>query len=278
MIFLVLTNTNFKNNTNSNINKGDIQNQVNEKDKSSGANTKENKKNSSDSFKETNKPSDIVKLIAEKRVGTFIDYINNKQYENAYSMLNKEYIDTFKVSLEQFKGKYNYKRNKMYVIRNIDTHYGIRLVASVDIVDEKDVKEGNPNPVKETKYISLYDDGSIDDIGIVSIKSMNESEKKGKVEVSLLSQISQDQSTIFQVKINNHSENNIQLKEGLDSIQATGMDAVYEHHLYNGNPDYSNVEGFGESDFFIFFNTGKKIDKLTFNFADGTKIEIKLKN
>ncbi len=216
------------------------------------------------------------KFKAEKIISKFIYSLNIKDYNGAYNMLNKDYCEKFNMTFSLFKVKYTFEKERMYIVKDIQKK-GAKLIANIILVEKEKAETIDKNIPFTKKTVSIYEDDSIDDIGLIETWKKNKEEVKGNVEIKVVEEMVLLNSMVFKVKIKNTSEKDIiKLNDDSMGIYAKDIDTTYKHKMINNDPTIYNLNPKQEKEILIAFEHAEFIQTITFKFDNNSEITINL--
>lgn len=129
--------------------------------------------------------NEINNIVCEKVLSQFFYFINKKEFDKAYAMLDEDYKKLFDVNEMLFKARYDFDNEKIYQINNIQ-RLNARTVLDVSIFNQKDLEEYKGSIPVSRKIFSVTDDHKLDDIGIKRIEDINKKESQANIEINIL--------------------------------------------------------------------------------------------
>lgn len=208
----------------------------------------------------------------EKIIGEFYFYINSKDYEKAFEMLNEDYIDFYELSLEHFKGKHDYKDEKIYSIRSTQIEPD-RYIIGVDLINRADLESGNKGSLSRITLGYIKDKG-LDEVGIKwSINSKTLKEEKD-FDIGIIKEIGINDGIVYEIKINNKSDKAIRIKNEPEGIYASNNNRTFNHFLIIDYPKQYQISPGEEKVLKIFFRHAKEIREIKMITEDEKEITI----
>jgi hypothetical protein len=238
-----------------------IQESISRKDEQQGLELGKNKIEVSD--------GDYNTMFIERQLYKFYEKINNKNFTEAYSMFNSEYINEMQVSQEYFKGIYDYSKTVVYQVESIE-----ELSNSSNIVNLRLYSLDNVNEIQK-KTFTIYSDGTMADMGIRSYNPMDIKEVSNNLEVSITNKIILDTGILLQLKMKNIGTQPILLKNGVETFQARDLE-LYNFKEFKGIPNYRDLQVGEEKELILEYKYVKSISQLIINLEDGSKVEINI--
>lgn len=140
----------------------------------------------------------------------FFNYINNKKYAKAYAMMDKEYIETFGLSEEDFKIKYNYKDEKVVTVRECEVLEN-RIYLGITLKNKNQNSPGGMN-LKFT-IVDQSGDYKIIDNDIVSIESLEYSKDiQDEINIKIDRKVrTLNDAYFYRISIENYTDHEIEL-------------------------------------------------------------------
>lgn len=143
----------------------------------------------------------------------FFNYINDKKYSKAYAMMDKEYIETFGLSEEDFKLKYNYRDEKVVIVRECEVLEN-RIYLGITLKNKNQNSPGGMN-LKFT-IVDQSGDYKIIDNDIVSIESLEYSKDiQDEINIKIDRKVrTLNDACFYRISIENYTDHEIELDNG----------------------------------------------------------------
>lgn len=198
-------------------------------------------------------PSD--ESIINKIIGNFTNEVNNKNFEKAFSMLDESYIDDFDVELSFFKERYNFKNEKRFSIRNINSDIKDRYIVDIEFQDV-DAKQ-NEGIVRKTFTIYKHNNEgyTLSEIGILSEDELNiKNEFRPSITFELHKIYHTSEGSIALIKAENRTKTYLAIKNDRFGFYANDGKYTYDHKILNNySEDYTITPGINKK-FIVSFN------------------------
>lgn len=198
----------------------------------------------------------------EKIIGEFYYYINKKDFEEAYNMLNKEYVELYGLSLEHFKGKYDYENEKIYTIRSTQIEPD-RYIIGVDLINKKDLEAGDNGKISRVTFGYIKGKG-LDEVGIKWISELKIIEETEKARITIYKEIGTAEGIAYKLTIKNQSPETINIKSDSTGIYAENNERTFEHSLIQEYPKQYRIAPNEEKNLLIYFRHAAKTKRIIF--------------
>lgn len=213
----------------------------------------------------------VSEYIAEIVIGEFFYHINSKDFDSAYEMLDKDYIDLWNVNKGYFVGKHDYQNQKSYLIREVN-EVGGRYIVKTDIFDTADIHSGKS---LSRKVFSISNNSKLDDIGIKSITGMNTKEIRKNLSIEITKNIELENGFAYQLMITNLSETVQTIKSNIHGIFAVSPYDTYGHTLINGYEGSYVLQPGEEKKIVPIFSHSRQIYEIGIELTDGQILKLK---
>lgn len=214
----------------------------------------------------------------EKTIATFIKYINNKDYEKAYNMFDKEYIEAFDYSFEYFKSQYKFNYEVMYIIKDItsDKNYRYIRTIEVEIINAKDYREKTGQKLSSIKKnFRIFENGKLADRKILNITNSNIKEIQKNMQMAVIKEVEETQSLTYKIVLTNHSNEYFHIKQEPMGIQGNTSIGRVPHKIVSNYYNSYDIEPNGERAFLINFDT-MHIESIIITLSTGEEYEFKV--
>lgn len=151
-------------------------------------------------------------------IENFVNYCNNKEYENAYNLLSKKCKEIYYPSLQDFynlyiREKFDYNTSKIAEIENwVDKTYKVDMY-------ENPIKVGNVNSEKIQDYITIVmedNENKININGFIDYNEINYKNLDKDVLVNVINKTSFMDYEEYKIEVTNNTTNTI-LLDNLES-------------------------------------------------------------
>lgn len=201
-------------------------------------------------------PSDDT--IINKIIGNFTKEINYKNFEKAFSMLDKEYIEDFDVELSFFKERYNFKNEKKFNIYNINSDIKDRYIVDIEFQDV----EANQNEGIVRKTFTIYKNDNkeytISEFGVLEEEELNlKNQFRPSMTFELYKIYHTSEGAIAIIRAENKTKSYLAIKNDRFGFYANDGKYTYDHKILNNySEDYIITPGINKK-FIISFNKVK---------------------
>lgn len=201
--------------------------------------------------------ADIDKYnLANEHVYEFIEFINAKEFEKAYNMIDTHYRETFSLDLNFFQILYDFDKEKMFYAEKMSQKKG-NILLDVKILDYNAPDEPDENMKYTSKTFTIIpqEDGSytLADIGLIRIWNTNiETEEQG-LRVAITKKALTTDGYLIVANLTNNTNETITLSSEPHGITVKEKDELYRHSLIRGTPSDYTLLPKGEKEYKIFF-------------------------
>lgn len=185
------------------------------------------------------------------------DKINNDEFDDLYNILNKDYVDIFNYTQEDFEFNYFFNGDINLEVTNVE----IPTAKDRIFVTTKIVQKANGAFL--IKDFTIFKDGTIADILIKSINDLNYKSNIDNVNYNISKRIDTRLGAIYKIDIVNDSENLIQIKDMLIKNQ----NVIYSYEIISDNDVLESYPGIDFS-FMIKLPNNHDIDTLILKCID----------
>lgn len=185
------------------------------------------------------------------------DKINNDEFNDLYNILNKDYVDIFNYTQEDFEFNYFFNGDINLEVTNVE----IPTAKDRIFVTTKIVQKANGAFL--IKDFTIFKDGTIADILIKSINDLNYKSNIDNVNYNISKRIDTRLGAIYKIDIVNDSENLIQIKDMLIKNQ----NVIYSYEIISDNDVLESYPGIDFS-FMIKLPNNHDIDTLILKCID----------
>ena len=185
------------------------------------------------------------------------DKINNDEFDDLYNILNKDYVDIFDYTQEDFEFSYFFNGDINVEVTNVE----IPTAKDRMFVTTKIVQKANGAFL--IKDFTIFKDGTIADILIKSINDLNYKSNIDNVDYNISKRIDTRLGAIYKIDIVNNSENLIQIKDMLIKNQ----NVIYSYEIISDNDILESYPGIDFS-FMIKLPNNHDIDTLMLKCID----------
>jgi len=214
----------------------------------------------------------IREKVITKYISEFIYHINKKEFEKAFDMLDKEYIEDFNITLETFKKSYDFKKEKYIKFKNIETSYLDRNIAKTYIMDQ----DGKNFIRKYFTVINNYNERySFVDRGIKNKIKINLQKKiKNILKATLHKEYEISQGFVYIITLENISDTEVELSSNSWSFY-TIENSIKKNYISLGYySDKKKIMPGEKIRYTILFSTEGSIRNLYITLEDGREIQI----
>ena len=216
--------------------------------------------------------------LAGTVLNKYFGYINSCNYQEAYKMMDTEYIEDFRITLDTFIIRYSYTAPKIPVVLNITNltdRYLVELLIENDVASEEELND----PAAEKKCIFTIVKRStgyfIMDEGIMSSSSIN-SVKKLKnpdVKYTIKRAIELYNGVACIIELKNIGSDTIKIIRGANSVYGHGTKDCKGEFINPLPEDYILNPG-NIKEFFVLFKTAEELAYISIKLDDGRSIRI----
>lgn len=223
-------------------------------------------------IEETTQINNIEKLTYDV-ISEFHYLIDSKEFEKAYNMLNKEYIEDFDMTKEKFTSLYSDVDKSTYSISEIIPKDDAIYIKYYNIIEDSKYTSKNSSIILEgnKQTITLNGTYNIEEKDIV----LHDNE----IDVEILKSMKISEDTAYKIKITNKTEEEIYIDNSPMGISAvSNNDDISEHLLMNytspkAKENYRISEN-STKDYVVKFNTTDEIKEILIKLANGREIRI----
>ncbi|MBO8160660.1 MAG: hypothetical protein H0Z24_03405 [Thermosipho sp. (in: Bacteria)] len=213
--------------------------------------------------------------IANEQLHKFFRLINEKRFQEAYNMLDEDYKKEFGISLEEFKAKYDYEKEKIFVVNefiNRDNRYILK--ARIYNFVPADQPDGEETYITRAFTIFAKKSGySLADIGILNIKQLRVVKEHKDLALLVDKSFALPDGSIWILEIENKSSESVYIQDNLYGFYAVKNGNKYGHSMINSMP--YEIGAKSRVKFIVKFQVTHP-DSLGVNFTNGEKIEIRV--
>jgi hypothetical protein len=223
-------------------------------------------------IEETTQINNIEKLTYDV-ISEFHYLIDSREFEKAYNMLNKEYIEDFDMTKEKFTSLYSDVDKSTYSITEIIPKDDAIYIKYYNIIEDSKYTSQNSSIILEgnKQTITLNGTYNVEEKDIV----LHDNE----IDVEILKSMKISEDTAYKIKITNKTEEEIYIDNSPMGISAvSNNDDISEHLLMNytspkAKENYRISEN-STKDYVVKFNTTDEIKEILIKLANGREIRI----
>ena len=213
------------------------------------------------------------KKMAIKIISKFIYHINQKEYSQAYDLLDERYKEDFGITIESIEKHYSYSTEKIILYDNFSS-----IDFNNQIISCRLVEEGKDGYIKKDFTVIPNSKGKYNliDIGIRQINNLNIQKKYDKyINTHLVREYDTTDGYVYLIKLTNTTDEKIKLLPNnwsffniIDGKYKNNYNEInYVSHSYSIHPNETR-------DFRILFKQNKGIFNLYVTLEGGEEIEL----